>query len=72
MNRGNSPLSVLRDPKNEIPRGEQDIRLDDYLNDKIQTTSDFKNLASLIASVEDQKKLLEEQVRDCNTSLIAS
>ena len=63
INRDKSPIVVLRNPRLEIPFGEHDIRLDDYLNDKIQTTSDFKNIASLIASVEDQKRLLEEQVR---------
>ena len=63
IDRDKSPLVVLRNPTRDIPRGEHDIRLDDYLNDKIQTTSDFKNIASLIASVEDQKKLLEEQAR---------
>lgn len=63
INRERSPIIVLGDPKTEIPRGEHDIRLDDYLNDKIQTTSDFKNIASLIESVEVQKKQLEQQVR---------
>jgi hypothetical protein len=62
LGRESSHLASLNDPKNAIATGEQEIRLDDYLNDKIQTTLDFKNLASLIASVEDQKKLLEEQV----------
>lgn len=43
-------------------KNDQEMRLEDYLNDKIQTTSDFKGLAALIASVEDQRRDLEEQV----------
>lgn len=62
LRRESSHLASLNDPRSANARGEQEIRLDDYLNDKIQTTLDFKNLANLIASVEDQKKLLEEQV----------
>jgi RAD50-interacting protein 1 len=62
IERERSPIAVLLDPKKDIPLGERDIRLDDYLNDKLQTVSDFGSLATLIASVEDQKRLLEEQV----------
>jgi hypothetical protein len=57
-----SPMAVLVDPKNDIPVGERDIRLEDYLNDKIQTKVDLGNLASLIATVDLQKKLLDQQV----------
>ena len=45
-----------------VSQSDERIRLNDYLDDKIQTTSDFKSLASLIASVEGQRKDLEEQV----------
>jgi hypothetical protein len=57
-----SPLAILLDPKTDIPLGERDIRVEDYLNDKIQTATDFENLDRLIASVEAQKLQLEDQV----------
>ena len=55
-------MAVLVDPKNDIPVGERDIRLEDYLNDKIQTKVDLGNLAGLIATVDLQKKQLDQQV----------
>jgi hypothetical protein len=60
--RERSPLAVLLDPKTDIPTGERDIRMEDYVNDKIQTATDLEDLDSLIASVETQHKLLEGQV----------
>jgi RAD50-interacting protein 1 len=62
--RDRSPLAVLLDPKIDIPLGERDIRVEDYLNDKIQTTTDLDSLESLIANVEAQKQQLEYQVSD--------
>lgn len=62
VSRDKSPLAVLLDHKKNNPRLENDIRLEDYLNDKIQTSSDFGNLDSLIANVEGQKRVLEDQV----------
>ncbi|KAH8791597.1 RINT-1 family protein-like protein [Hyaloscypha finlandica] len=59
-----SPLAILLDPKTDIPLGERDIRVEDYLNDKIQTATDFENLDRLIASVEAQKLQLEDQLAD--------
>jgi hypothetical protein len=64
ISRERSPLAILLDPKKDIAVSERDIRLEDYLNDKIQTAADFDSLASLIANVEIQKKQLEEQVSD--------
>jgi hypothetical protein len=64
MARESSPLAILLDPKTDIPLGERDIRLEDYLNDKIQTSTDFESLESLLANVEAQKQQLEEQVGD--------
>ena len=72
MSRERSPLAVLVDPKTDIPIGERDIRLEDYLNDKIQTTADFSSLSSLLANVDLQKKQLEAQVssaRKCQVIL---
>ncbi|KAF2966093.1 hypothetical protein GQX73_g7477 [Xylaria multiplex] len=43
---------------------EPDIRLEDYLDDKLQSTADFKNLDSLIASVEVQRSQLQTQLDD--------
>ena len=60
--RDTSPVAVLMDPKNDVPASERDIRLEDYLNDRIQTTVDLSNLASLIETVDIQKKQLDQQV----------
>lgn len=42
---------------------EDNIRIDDYINDKLQTWADFAQLDSLIASVETQRVQLNHQVR---------
>jgi len=62
IGRNRSPLAVLLDPNTDIPLGERDIRVEDYLNDKIQTNTDLESLKSLVASVEAQKEQLEDQV----------
>lgn len=36
-------------------------RLEDYLNDKLQTFADFESLDSLIAAVQSQQALLQQQ-----------
>jgi hypothetical protein len=61
ISRERSPIAILLDPKRDIPMGEGDIRLEDYLNDKVQTSADFGSLPNLIANVETQKRQLEEQ-----------
>ncbi|RWA11204.1 hypothetical protein EKO27_g3901 [Xylaria grammica] len=43
---------------------EPDIRLEDYLDDKLQSAADFENLDSLIASVEVQRNQLQTQLDD--------
>ncbi|KAI0391549.1 RINT-1 family protein [Xylariaceae sp. FL0594] len=43
---------------------EPDIRLEDYLDDKLQSTADFENLASLIDNVEVQRGQLRTQLDD--------
>jgi hypothetical protein len=58
INRTRSPTAVLADRSS----GERETRLDDFLNDKLQTITDFKNLDSLIASVEIQRLQLQDQV----------
>ena len=39
-----------------------DTRLQDYLDDKLQTFADFETLDSLIANVQSQQQLLRKQV----------
>lgn len=67
--RNNSPLAILKDPQRDIPLGERDIRVEDYLNDKIQTKVDLKDLESLIVKVEEQKKILQKQVSGIRRSM---
>lgn len=42
---------------------EQSARVEDYLNDQLQTTADLENLDSLLENVQKQHNLLKEQVR---------
>lgn len=42
--------------------GEQSIRVEDYLNDQLQTNADLENLDSLLQNVQKQHTLLKEQV----------
>lgn len=45
-------------------RGEErDMRVEDYLNDKLQTATDLDNLDSLLENVQTQQNLLKRQVR---------
>ena len=61
ISREQSPITVLVD-RRSIDAGERDIRVDDFLNDKLQTDADFADLDSLIASVETQRIQLQDQV----------
>ena len=63
LSRKKSPVAVLLNPQTDIPLGERDIRVEDYLNDKIQTAADLGDISSLLASVELQKTQLESQVQ---------
>ncbi len=47
---------------------ERDIRVDDYLNDKLQVASDLDKLDTLLLNVRDQQALLRKQVRPCDCS----
>ncbi|KAI0160108.1 RINT-1 family protein [Xylariaceae sp. FL1272] len=51
---------------------EPDIRLEDYLDDKLQATVDFENLDSLIANVEVQRSQLQLQLDDAVRELDAA
>ncbi|RYP33753.1 hypothetical protein DL767_004620 [Monosporascus sp. MG133] len=48
---------------------EPDIRLEDYLDDKLQSTTDLENLDSLIASVEVQRSQLQAQLEHATKEL---
>ena len=41
---------------------ERDIRVEDYLNDKLQTSSDLANIDALLKDVKAQQILLQKQV----------
>lgn len=55
-------MAYLLDPNTDIPVGERSIRVEDYLNDKIQIAADLSNLTSLLDNIELKKKQLDEQV----------
>lgn len=46
-----------------FPGVEQNIRVEDYLNDQLQSAADLENLDSLLEKVQKQHALLKEQVR---------
>lgn len=48
---------------------EPDIRLEDYLDDKLQSTTDLENLDSLLANVEVQRSQLQSQLDDATKEL---
>lgn len=41
---------------------ERDVRVEDYLNDKLQNSADLENLDALLANVLQQQTLLKQQV----------
>lgn len=41
---------------------QQDVRIEDYLNDKLQTAADLDNLDALLKASQNQQTLLKEQV----------
>lgn len=47
----------------------EDMRLDDYLDDKLQSTIDLDNLDELLASVEEQHVQLQSQLDDASHAL---
>ncbi|KXJ90147.1 RINT-1 family protein [Microdochium bolleyi] len=51
------------------PTAEPDIRLEDYLDDKLQSTADLDTLDSLIANVEVQRSQLQAQLDDATKEL---
>lgn len=55
LNVNNRPVAAQRE--------ERTIRVEDHLNDKIQTNADLENLDNLLDSVRRQQALLKQQVR---------
>lgn len=51
------------------PTAEPDIRLEDYLDDKLQSTADLDTLNSLLANVEVQRSQLQAQLDDATKEL---
>ncbi|KAL8831652.1 MAG: hypothetical protein Q9170_005206 [Blastenia crenularia] len=47
----------------------RDTRVEDYLNDKLQTTADLESLDSLLDDVKRQQELLRKQLQEANQSL---
>lgn len=56
-------------PKPFRSSSSDDMRLDDYLDDKLQYTTDLENLDDLLASVEGQRAQLQSQLDDATRSL---
>lgn len=50
-----------------ISSEQQDVRIEDYLNDKLQTAADLDNLDALLKASQKQQTLLKEQVQ-CENS----
>lgn len=47
---------------------DRDMRVEDYLNDKLQIAADLDNLESLLENVRERQNLLTEQVYSPNIS----
>ena len=48
-----------------LEKGERDVRIEDYLDDKLQTSADLENIDTLLENVIKQQHLLQQQV--CKT-----
>jgi hypothetical protein len=55
--------TASRNPPKLSANEERDIRVEDYLNDKLQTIADLENLDALLDNVLQQQTLLKQQVR---------
>lgn len=53
----------------QATQANQDSRLEDYLNDKLQTFADFEALDSLLANVQIQQDLLQKQLLNAQHEL---
>ncbi|KAI9052442.1 hypothetical protein LZ554_003788 [Drepanopeziza brunnea f. sp. 'monogermtubi'] len=62
ISRERSPVAVLINPEKDIPLGERDIRVEDYLNDKLQSPGDLIEIAQIVENVSLQRKQLDDQL----------
>lgn len=46
----------------QVANEERDIRVEDYLNDKLQNSTDLANIDTLLEDVKAQQVLLQKQV----------
>ena len=46
-----------------LEKEERDVRIEDYLDDKLQTSADLENIDTLLENVVKQQHLLQQQVR---------
>ena len=53
---------AYRSNASRIADEERDVRVEDYLNDKLQTTTDLAGIDSLLEDVKAQQVLLQQQV----------
>ena len=53
---------AYRSSASRIADEERDVRVEDYLNDKLQNTADLANIDSLLEDVKAQQILLQQQV----------
>ena len=53
----------MADPSG-ISKGDLSVRVEDYLNDKLQTSADLENIDTLLKNVLEQQTLLKQQA--CN------
>ena len=53
----------MADPSG-ISKGDLGVRVEDYLNDKLQTSADLENIDTLLKNVLKQQTLLKQQA--CN------
>ena len=53
---------VYRTNVSRVVDEDRDVRVEDYLNDKLQNTTDLANIDSLLEDVKAQQVLLQQQV----------
>ena len=53
---------IYRTNASRVADEERDVRVEDYLNDKLQNTTDLANIDSLLEDVKAQQVLLQQQV----------
>lgn len=52
----------LRQSITMLEKEEHDVRIEDYLDDKLQTGADLENIDTLLENVVKQQRLLQQQV----------